>query len=107
MGRFRRFKRRLRGVPRGYKHKWWYNRGKWNETKIGPGKWRITWTAVKGRRGSRAKFHRNAPGIGTKIQWNIRAKQYAQKISPNKYVTRMVGTKTLARIKYKKFRRKY
>lgn len=97
-------KKRGQGVRKGYRHKWFY-RGKWNETKIGKGLWKIRFIASKGRKRP-AGFHPNAPGIGTKIKWGIRAVQTARKVGRNTYMTDMKGTKRLLGIKHKKYRRR-
>lgn len=93
-----------RGVPKGYKHKWKYSTGPWNERKVGPGKWVFSWTATKGRR-VRAKYHPGAPPRGSKVTWRINAIQTAYKTDANHYITRMKGTKRL--VKMYRPRKKY
>lgn len=97
--RARRRNRRKSGVPKGYRHHWDYNNARWHENKTGPGTWSLTFTATKSRRGRHAKFHPNAPPVGTKVTWYISGKQTAIKVSPNKYVTKMIGKKRLVSIK--------
>lgn len=86
------------GVPRGYKHRWKYSKGPWNEIKIAPGKWLFTWSSTKGRK-IKAKYHRNAPKRGTLIKWRINAVQTAYKKDANHYITKMKGRKTLIKIR--------
>lgn len=79
----------------GQKHKWKYKTEKWNETKIGKRKWKFVYTQGKTRSGHLAPVGTGLP-IGSKLIWNIRAKQYAIKTTPNKYKLIMRGTKTQA-----------
>ena len=39
---------KTKGVPKDYTHSWWYE-GTWDETKTGPGTWKIKFTASKNR----------------------------------------------------------
>ena len=86
-----------KGVPKGYVHNWTY-RGKWYEKKIGPGKWRVVFTATKNK-----KSGKGGPGIGTNITWKFtNVKQTAKKIGKGRYQTRLTGIKKLAKIRIKK-----
>lgn len=77
------------GVPEGYKHNWTY-RGRWNETKTGPKKWKFTFKATK-----KTKAGKGGPKPGYKVHWKIKADQYAIKTNKGTYQTLMKGTKKL------------
>jgi len=77
----------------GQKHKWKYTTGKWNETKIAPRTWKFTYNQTKTRLGHKAPQKSGMP-IKSKLIWNINAKQYAIKTSPNTYKLVMRGIKT-------------
>lgn len=84
----KRYKRKSKGVPKGYKHIWGY-KGVWNERKTRKGLWKFTFKATKGHK------HKGIGsfGVGTTGAWKIKGVQYIKKISPNKYQTKLVGTK--------------
>lgn len=83
--------RKLRGVPKGYKHHWKYT-GRWNETKTGPGTWKFQFKATK-----KTKAKGMGPKPGYKVHWKIQADQYAVKTRKGTYQTNMLGTKKLVR----------
>lgn len=92
-----------KSVPKGYTHNWAY-RGRWKETKIAPGKWKIRFRATKGRKVK--GYVKGQPRKGFRIRWKINAIQDAIKTSKGTYQTDMRGYKTTVRAGYRK-RRKY
>lgn len=86
-------RKRNKGMRIGASHKWKYNTGTWNETKIGKRKWKFQYEQTKSRLGKTAPYGSGMP-IGSKLIWNIKAKQYAIKVTPNKYRLIMRGIKT-------------
>eukprot|EP00918_Siedleckia_nematoides_P078665 GHVU01172203.1.p1 GENE.GHVU01172203.1~~GHVU01172203.1.p1 ORF type:complete len:110 (-),score=3.28 GHVU01172203.1:76-405(-) len=89
--------KRVSGVPVGYPESWDYN-GKWNEEKVGHGKWKIDFRASKSRKASSY----GSFGKGTTGTWLINAKQYIKKVGKGRYTTRMIGTKKSLGFKVKK-----
>lgn len=97
MGRYRRFHR---GVPTGYQHSWFY-KGRWNERKVGRGRWKFRFRATKTRGGSsKGGFRR-----GQRIVWRISGYQTATKIGGRTYLTDFQGTKTVIRTPRTRYRR--
>lgn len=89
-----------KGVPIGYTHIWGYH-GRWKEKKIGKGKWKVEFTATKGRSSGKG-----GPNKGTKIRWKFsNVKQTARKIGRGKYQTKLTAYKYLDYIKPSKKRR--
>ena len=89
------YKKQGKGVPKGYRHNWKYT-GRWSEIKTGPGKWRISFRATKGKR---------ARGFGSfkkgfRIKWKINAVQHAIKTGKGTYQTHLIGTKKRLRSGY-------
>lgn len=88
------------GVPRGYSHDWHYD-GRWKEKKLSPGKWKGSFKAIKTRK-SPAKYHKNAPGKGSVVKWEIHGTQTATKLNKNKYATDFKFTKKLKDMKHRR-----
>jgi hypothetical protein len=84
-----------RGVPKGYRHNWTY-RGRWREKKVSPRKWRFSFNATK-----RTHAKAMGPRKGSKVMWDIKARQIAVKTKKGTYQTRMVGTKRLVKARMK------
>ena len=93
--------RKLRGVPKGFKHNWKY-KGHWKEVKTRPGKWKIDFRATKSRRSARGM---GSFGIGTKGAWRVKGVQYITKTGKGKYQTRLIGTKSPMKFYVRKPRR--
>ena len=83
------YKRKKHGVKTGYKAFWGY-RGVWSERKVGPGKWKFTFTATKGRKAEGYGSIKR----GSKINWKFRnVKQNVKKTAEGKYQTVLTGYK--------------
>jgi hypothetical protein len=79
------------GMRVGGRHKWYYDRGEWDERKIAPDKWEFTY-AVKKRRVWNAPEGSGVP-VGTEYHWYILADQNVRKLDANNYTTTMTGFK--------------
>jgi hypothetical protein len=83
------YRKRKRGVKTGYRAFWGY-RGVWSERKVGPGKWKFTFTATKGR----ASKGYGSVKRGSKINWKFRdVKQSVKKTNKGEYQTVLTGYK--------------
>lgn len=92
----RKYKKYRKGVRPGYKHTWAY-KGVWKERKNKDGSWKIDFRATKGKKArGYGQFKK-----GFKIKWGIRGVQYATKIAPGKYQTRLIAKKYRIRSGYK------
>ena len=79
------------GMTVGGRHHWDYRQGRWSEEKLGPEKWRFTFSSLK---------RRNTPapeGSGcardTRYHWYILADQRVRKVDKDCYETFMSGLK--------------
>jgi hypothetical protein len=79
------------GMKIGAKHKWHYDNGIWEETKVSPDKWNINFKCIKNRFQSAPQ--NSGAGIGSGFHWYIIADQQAIKIDNNRYDTIMTGIK--------------
>jgi hypothetical protein len=79
------------GIKVGRSHKWYYDKGQWNEKKITPDKWEFTY-AVNKRRAGHAPEGSGVP-VGTEYHWYILAHQNVRKLDANNYTTSMTGLK--------------
>lgn len=79
------------GMRIGGKHKWHYDNGIWEETKLSPDKWDLHFSSLK-KRWFEAPENSGA-GIGSAFHWYIIADQKAFKIDENTYKTDMLGFK--------------
>ncbi len=79
------------GMKIGGTHKWYYNNGKWFETKIAPDQWTFNFQSTKTRFLS-APTNSGAK-LNTKYHWYIIADQIASKLDANSYLTNMKGIK--------------
>jgi hypothetical protein len=79
------------GMKVGRSHKWYYDKGQWNEKKITPDKWEFTY-AVNKRRAGHAPEGSGVP-VGTEYHWYILAHQNVRKLDANNYTTSMTGLK--------------
>lgn len=79
------------GMRIGGKHKWHYDDGIWEETKLTPDKWELHFTSLK-KRWFDAPENSGA-GIGSGFHWYIIADQKAIKIDENTYKTDLMGVK--------------
>jgi hypothetical protein len=82
---------RYTGMRIGRAHKWYYDRGEWNEKKITPEQWEIEYAVTK-RRAGKAPEGSGVP-VGTEYHWYIVAHQAVTKLSANDYSTSMSGYK--------------
>jgi hypothetical protein len=83
--------KRYTGMKVGRRHKWRYDAGEWNETKVTPDKWEFRYSVNK-RRAGRAPEGSGAP-VGTAYHWYILAHQTVTKQDANTYSTDMAGVK--------------
>jgi hypothetical protein len=79
------------GMKVGGHHKWYYDKGEWEEKKIAPDRWEFTYDVTK-RRAGHAPEGSGAP-VGTEYHWYILANQIARKLDANNYTTSMTGFK--------------
>jgi hypothetical protein len=79
------------GMKVGGRHKWYYDKGEWDEKKIAPDKWEFTY-AVNKRRAWYAPEGSGVP-VGTEYHWYILAHQNVRKLDANNYTTTMTGFK--------------
>src|SRR5919109_5672397 len=79
------------GMRVGGRHKWYYDRGEWDEKKIAPDKWEFTYAVTK-RRAWYAPEGSGVP-VGTEYHWYILADQNVRKLDANNYTTTMTGFK--------------
>jgi len=82
---------RYTGMRIGRAHKWYYDRGEWNEKKVTPDQWEIEYAVTK-RRAGKAPEGSGVP-VGTEFHWYIVAHQTATKLSANDNSTSMSGYK--------------
>ncbi|MGC4234237.1 MAG: hypothetical protein QM594_14760 [Niabella sp.] len=75
----------------GRSHKWNYDSGVWQERKITPNQWDITFSVAKRRAGKAPE----GPGVpvGTGYHWFILSHQFVYKLNANDYSTSMTGQK--------------
>ena len=79
------------GMRVGGRHKWYYDKGEWNEKKVTPDRWEFTY-AVPKRRAGHAPPGSGVP-IGTEYHWYILGHQNVRKLDENTYSTAMTGLK--------------
>jgi hypothetical protein len=79
------------GMRIGGRHKWYYEKGEWNEKKVTPDRWQFTY-AVPKRRAGHAPPGSGVP-VGTEYHWYILAHQNVRKLDANTYSTAMTGLK--------------
>lgn len=79
------------GMKVGGRHKWYYEKGEWNEKKVSPDRWEFTYTVPK-RRAGHAPPGSGVP-LGTEYHWYILAHQNVRKLDENTYSTAMTGLK--------------
>ena len=82
---------RYTGMRIGRTHKWYYDRGEWNEKKVTPDQWEIEYAVTK-RRAGKAPEGSGVP-VGTEYHWYIVAHQTVTKLNANDYSTSMSGYK--------------
>jgi hypothetical protein len=83
--------KRYTGMKIGRRHKWYYDKGEWNEKKVTPDKWEFTFAVTK-RRAGKAPEGSGVP-VGTEYHWYILAHQIVRKLNANDYTTSMSGLK--------------
>jgi len=83
--------RKYTGMKVGGRHKWYYDKGEWNEKKVTPDRWEFSY-AVPKRRAGHAPPGSGVP-IGTEYHWYILAHQTVRKLDENTYTTAMSGLK--------------
>lgn len=76
----------------GASHGWTYE-GPWDETKLAPDAWRVSFRATKTRR--RLAPAGSGAGVGTTFDWLIVGRQLARKVDANSYQTLLYGSKRL------------
>jgi hypothetical protein len=79
------------GMRVGGRHKWYYDKGEWNEKKVTPDRWEFTY-AVPKRRAGHAPPGSGVP-VGTEYHWYILGHQNVRKLDENTYSTAMTGLK--------------
>jgi hypothetical protein len=79
------------GMKVGGRHKWYYDKGEWNEKKVTPDRWEFSY-AVPKRRAGHAPPGSGVP-IGTEYHWYILAHQNVRKLDENTYSTALTGMK--------------
>lgn len=89
--------RQYHGMKVGGVHKWTYPDGVWEERKLDPQRWEVTFRSLKRRR-TRAPRGSGA-GVGSGYHWLIVAHQWAHKLDANTYATLMEGHKYLVAFK--------
>jgi hypothetical protein len=90
--RFKEFEgRRYTGMKIGRGHKWYYDRGVWNEKKITPDEWEVNYSVTK-RRAGKAPEGSGVP-VGTQYHWYIIGHQIVSKLNANDYSTSLTGLK--------------
>lgn len=79
------------GMKVGGRHKWYYDKGEWEEKKIAPDKWEFSYAVTK----KRAWYAPEGSGVpvGTEYHWYILADQNVRKLDANNYTTIMTGLK--------------
>lgn len=83
--------RRYTGMKVGGRHKWIYDKGEWNEKKVAPDRWEISYAVAKRRKGH-APPGSGVP-VGSEYHWFILAHQNVRKLDENTYTTAMSGLK--------------
>jgi hypothetical protein len=83
--------RKYTGMKVGRRHKWYYDKGEWNEKKVTPDRWEFSY-AVPKRRAGHAPPGSGVP-IGTEYHWYILAHQNVRKLDENTYSTALTGMK--------------
>lgn len=96
--------KRYTGMKVGRSHKWYYDKGEWNETKITPDLWEIAYAVTK-RRAGKAPPGSGVP-VGTAYHWYILAHQNVRKLNANDYTTSMTGLKLKLAHQQRKMERK-
>ena len=79
------------GMRVGGRHKWYYEKGEWKETKVAPDRWEFSY-AVPKRRAGHAPAGSGVP-VGTEYHWYILAHQNVRKLDANNYTTALTGLK--------------
>jgi hypothetical protein len=79
------------GMRVGGRHKWYYEKGEWNEKKVAPDRWEFSY-AVPKRRAGHAPPGSGVP-VGTEYHWYILGHQNVRKLDENTYTTAMTGLK--------------
>jgi len=82
---------RYTGMKIGRMHRWYYDKGEWQEKKITPEKWEFTYNTVKRRKG-KAPEGSGVP-VGTEYHWYVLSHQTATKLDANSYTIAMTGVK--------------
>jgi hypothetical protein len=83
--------RKYTGMKVGGRHKWYYDKGEWNEKKVAPDRWEFSY-AVPKRRAGHAPPGSGVP-VGTEYHWYILAHQNVRKLDENTYSTALTGLK--------------
>jgi hypothetical protein len=79
------------GMKVGGRHKWYYEKGEWNEKKVAPDRWEFSY-AVPKRRAGHAPPGSGVP-LGTEYHWYILGHQNVRKLDENTYTTALTGLK--------------
>jgi len=79
------------GMKVGGRHKWYYEKGEWKETKVAQDRWEFSY-AVPKRRAGHAPAGSGVP-VGTEYHWYILAHQNVRKLDANTYTTALTGLK--------------
>lgn len=83
--------RKYTGMKVGGRHKWYYDKGEWNEKKVTPDRWEFSFAVAK-RRAGHAPPGSGVP-IGTEYHWYLLAHQNVRKLDENTYSTALTGLK--------------
>ncbi|MFO1535573.1 MAG: hypothetical protein ABR586_07915, partial [Thermoplasmatota archaeon] len=73
--------RQYHGMKVGGVHKWDYPDGVWEERKLDPQRWQVTFRSLKRRRGRAPRG--SGAGVGSGYHWLIVAHQWVRKLDAN------------------------
>jgi len=79
------------GMQIGRSHKWYYDKGEWQDKKITPDLWEIRYAVTKRRAGKAPKG--SGTPVGTGYHWYIMAHQEVLKLNEDDYTTVLSGLK--------------
>ncbi|MEA3202507.1 MAG: hypothetical protein QOI63_173 [Thermoplasmata archaeon] len=81
------------GMKVGGVHRWDYPDGVWEERKVDPGRWQVSFRSLKRRKSTAPRG--SGAGVGSGYHWLIVAHQWAKKLDANTYATLLEGDKYL------------
>ena len=80
-----------KGMAVGRSHKWYYDKGEWNEKKVAPDRWEFSYAVPKRRAGHAPPG--SGVAVGTEYHWYLLAHQNVRKLDENTYSTALTGLK--------------